>query len=172
MSTLHRGLITATLLFLAACEARETRAQHPTPGPDAPPPPVVRTPAAAANVETTVEPPAVQAIETMESAAQDAPAPASAELLAQAIAGVEARASGLRALASELRAAVDALGENATEELREGASAVASHLAEFDQRFEALRSASAEKLSEVEREARNAADELERRTATLKALLP
>lgn len=171
MNTLYRGLIAASLLLLGACETRETRAENPRAGADAPPPPVVRTPTPESKpqpiVETPVAPPVAPPTDE-----QGAPSNASAELLARAIAGIEARAVGLRTSTAELRSAVEALGENATLELRDGASGLATHLADLELKLTELRSAGADKLDELEGAAKDAADELERRTAALKALLP
>jgi hypothetical protein len=189
MRTLYYGLLAASLVVLGACDSDETHAGAPHVTPDAPPAATEREPA------PTMPDPILEPVpqdeptplpQDPEKPSEVTPVPEpipepipepepvddGTDVHALAVARVEARTNGLRTLVSELRAAVEALGENATQEQRDGATAVGDQLTTLEARLTELRAASDENVTASETYANEAADELDRRAAELKALLP
>lgn len=179
MRTHRHEFVLASLLALAACDARESHAGASQPKPEVPAPESERnlapTPAPTpAPVPVAPVVPERDEAQSEPSAVPELPVPvdASADVLAQALARVETRAAELRKLAGDLGSAVEALGENATVEQRAGATAVGELLSALEGQLTQLRSAAAADVVHLEGAVNEAADALERRAAELKALIP
>ncbi len=194
MQLIHRSLLVAALLSIAACTRDATHAAPVAAEPTVQdPPPAQRMPApvnAPAPADTTAPPTGVPATPPQEQPApivdpapiedstprpQTPPVddisdePTAREL---SITRCTTRVETLRTRVGELRTAVEKLGESATQELRDGLTALGDQLSRAETKLVELRDAAADGALELETELSKALDELDTAAGEFAKKLP
>lgn len=185
MNTLLPSLLAAALLSCAACTNDETQAAPPAadPAPTVETPPPERVPAPMNEAPAHPDAPVEEPIPNVNPPSVDDHAPAQAD---EAVGGVtdepsaielavtrgETRMETMRTRVGELRAAVEKLGEEAAQELRDGLAALGDQLGRAETKLGDLRSATEDSLMQLESDLTDAVDELETAANELAAKLP
>lgn len=201
MNYIHRSLLVAALFSVASCTEDDTYAAAPetaepsasvqAPAERVPAPVNEAAPTAPKTVDEPVEPPLEQPapitepapIEESKPAPVDAPAEAPVESPAEditdaptaqelAITRCETRVETLRKRVTELRTAVEKLGESAAQELRDGAKALGEQFESTETKLTELRSAAQESVAQLETHLSTALDELDTAAEELAKKLP